>query len=89
MSGLDRDLRIRCSAAQLERWNAAAEAAGVSLSRYARQAIDERVDLEEAIRRNEAAEAERSRRLHEGDPSAARARDWDRLGPPYRGGSRS
>lgn len=78
MSALDRQLLIRCSSRQRERWTAAAQAAGVSLSVWARNALDDTAAVEETIRRNEERERQVSAELHALDPTLARARDWDR-----------
>lgn len=74
-------LSLRPSPEELERWRrCASRYPKLSFSGWARRALNEICDLEEANARNEAREAERGREWHERDPADARRHDWGRGG---------
>jgi hypothetical protein len=72
-------LRIRLTPDELADWRQGAERAGLDLSSYVRRCVKEARDLERALERQEAREAEAALTCHLGDPVEARRRDWGRL----------
>lgn len=72
MSGLGRRFWLRCSAEQLERWTRLAGAAELSLSVWARNALDDSAAVQEIILRDEARLQQQGRHLHSLDPFIGR-----------------
>jgi hypothetical protein len=70
-------LRIRLTPDELADWRQGAERAGLDLS--SRRCVREARDLERALERQEAREAEAARACYLGEPVDARRRDWGRL----------
>jgi hypothetical protein len=70
----DEVVRLRVTAQEKASWNAAAERAGLDLSAWLRRCAKDVLAVENANARNDAALQRQARRLHEGDPIAARRR---------------